>query len=120
MIKIFKKLKIVLLTFSLAVVTACAYLGIQQPTSFNDRVAIAQVTVNGARQSSFDLLKVKKISPDDAQNVQTQADTAQEGINVARAYRKSGNVGAADTKLESISSILKLLQAYIVTKEGSK
>lgn len=98
--------------------TACAQLGIPKPETFNERLAVGYSTVTTVRQTATTLLQAKKITADDAQNVQQQADNARAGLDIARTISKT-DAKAADAKLTAVRSALTALQAYLATKEKS-
>lgn len=92
----------------------CAQLGMPIPQTFNERIATAYASVSAIRDTATVLLQAKKISPDDAQNVQTQADNARAGIEIAR---KILDLESANAKLSSVQAGLVALQAYLATKK---
>jgi NADH:ubiquinone oxidoreductase subunit 4 (subunit M) len=108
-----RKFAIVPLLFML---TACASLGLPTAKTFNERAAVAYGTVTTVRETTASLLVAKKITASDAQNVQNQANTAREGIDLARSVVAT-NPGDADTKLTAAITVLSALQTYL---EGKK
>ena len=54
----------------------CAALGLEAPQTFNEKLAVGYSTVTAVRAAAATFVSSGKLSPDDAQNVQTQADTA--------------------------------------------
>ncbi len=106
------------LTFVLLLLLAgCAQLGIQ-PQTFNEKLAVAVTTVTTVRTSTTALLQAGKITAADAQNVQNQANTAREGLDLARTINATNPQGAAD-KLSAATAVLTALQGYISSK-GAK
>jgi ABC-type Fe3+-hydroxamate transport system substrate-binding protein len=99
----------------LALVTACASMGIPTPETFNERAAAATVTVTGVRSATLDLLKTGRINAADAQNAQDQADIARKGIDVARSIYKTDPAGA-DARLTATITALQALQTYLRTR----
>jgi hypothetical protein len=97
----------------LLLVQGCAALGIPSPTTFNQRIAVAYTTVSEVRGMTSGLLTAGKISPDDAQNVQNQADNARAGIELARQVYGRGDSAGADSKLAQAQLVLTALQAYL-------
>ena len=93
---------------------ACTAIGIQTQT-FNQKLLVAYSTVTEVRVQTTNLLTGKKITPDDAQNVQKQADTAREALDVARSL-KATNPTAADAKLDATRTVLVALQTYLASK----
>ena len=96
----------------------CETLGIPKPESFKEKLAFGYATVTSVRQSATTLLTAKKISADDAQHVQDQANNARTGLDVARGLEKT-DPKAADAKLTAIRTALTALQAYLVSREKS-
>jgi len=93
----------------------CEALGLK-PETFNQRLAVGYGTVTTIRQTATTLLQAKKISADDAQNVQNQADNARAGLDIARTIGKTDEK-AADAKLASVTTALRALQTYLATKK---
>lgn len=95
----------------------CAQIGIQ-PQTFNEKLAVAVTSVTAIRASATALVQAKKITADDGQNVQNQADTARQGLDLARTINATNPQGAAD-KLGAASAVLTALQGYLASK-GAK
>lgn len=102
-----------------ALVVGCAALGSPTPDTFNQKLAVAVASVSEVRGTAVTLLAVKKISVSDAKNIQAQADVAREGLDVARSMSGT-NLSDATTRLEVANTALKALQAYLITKQGTK
>ena len=100
--------------FLITLVSACASL--PTPDTFNQKLAVAISTVTAVRSTATTLLQARKISADDAQNVQTTADTARAGIEVARTLSKV-NMAAADGKLTAVTTTLQALQSYLTARQ---
>lgn len=96
--------------------SACGTLGVPTPETFRERIAAGYVTVTGIRQTNLTLLQAKKISPDDAGNVNTSADQARAGIDIARNLETVDPAGATN-RLNASIAILQALQTYL---EGKK
>lgn len=94
-------------------VAACAQLGLTAPKSFEEKLAVGYATVTQVRTSAATLVTARKISPDDAQNVQAQADNARTGLDIAR---RLGAV-SGDAKLVQVMAGLSLLTDYLKFKE---
>lgn len=110
---------IVSLCVSTALLTTpgCAQLGIATPQTLNERVAATVASVTAVRQSTQTLLVAGKITPADAQNVQTQADTVVAGAQIARTIAPT-DPAAANAKLQATIQVLTSLQAYLAAKQG--
>lgn len=106
-----------LLTIAVAFCTlpflaGCPTQGGVVPQTVKQQIAVAYTQVTGARLSALAALKAKKITPDDAANVQKQLDVAREGLDVAQALADS-NPLAATNKLEAQLAVVRALQAYL-------
>ena len=91
-------------------------LGVPQPENFRERIVVAYSTVTAVRQSTLTLLEARKISPDDAENINTQADTARAGIEIARTLEGT-SPSAASERLAAAIAITEALQAYLRTRQ---
>lgn len=103
--------------FLVALVTACAQLGVPTPETLNQRIAVTVGTVTAVRASTTTLLTAKKLSADDADNIQRQADNVIAGAQVARSLATT-DPAAADAKLQQTRAVLTALQQYIAAKES--
>lgn len=101
----------------LILLTACQTLGIATPQTFNQRLAAGYATVTGVRDTTAALLTANKLSVADAQNVQTQADTARTGLDLARQLHAT-NPPAGDAKLDAVVTGLAALEAYLSTRSN--
>ena len=110
-------MKKLLLVFSLTFLPACAQLGIPPAETFNQRIAVAYSTVTAVRDTATTLLKGKRITVQDAENVQQQADNARSGLDIARTMFADGKTIPADDKLQSVSVALRALQTYLASKK---
>lgn len=111
-----KTLRLHTALWALAVLTACAALGFPTAETFNQKLAVGYGTVTAIRNSAATLVAAGKITPDDAQNVQTQADTARSALDLARTAYKAGDTAGAATKLDTTATVLRALQAYLASK----
>lgn len=97
----------------LIVLAACQTL---IPKTFNERLATGYVTVTTVRQTTTSLLVARKISADDAQNVQNQANLAREGLDLAQKLNETIPMAAED-KLSATLVILQSLESYLAAKK---
>ena len=104
-----------MLAFIMTIIVGCAQLGVPTPATVNEKIAVATVTVSSVRNTAATLVTAGKISADDAENVQKQADTARDGLTIARTLK---DPLAADNKVDAATAVLKALQAYLLTKQG--
>lgn len=93
----------------------CSNLGLPSPQTFNQKIAVAIGSVTAVRNSATTLLVAKKITVADAENVQTAANNARAGIDVARTIEASDPVGA-NSKLTAVTTVLTALQGYLAEK----
>jgi ribosomal protein L17 len=108
---------VVILLFILALVSACAQLGMESPQTLNQKIAVTVSSVTAVRQSATTLLQAKKITVADAENVQATADQVIAAAKVAQQMATTDPTGAA-TKLETARTVLNALSAYLATKGG--
>lgn len=109
----------VLAALALAFLAACGSLGLATPETPAQRIAATVVSVTAVRQSAQTMLVAKKITPDDAENIQRQADNVIAGAQVARSML-GVDPAAADAKLQQTRQVLLALQAYLAAREGAK
>lgn len=105
------KLKLALLP-ALAMLCACAQLGLVTPQSFQERLAAGYVATTTVRSTATALLEASKISPGDAQNVQEGANSARAGLDIARDMQAS-EPAAADARLTAAITALSALAKYL-------
>jgi hypothetical protein len=111
---VFRWLSLLLLSMA----TSCAQLGLPTAQTFNQKLAVGYGTVTTARNTAATLLTAGKITADDAQNVQNQADNIRAGLDIARQMNKTDPTGAG-TKLDATIAALQLLQTYLTSKGGN-
>lgn len=114
--KMIKPLVLALLAFALV---ACTSLGAPQPQTLNERIAVTVTAVTAVRQSATTLLTAQKLSVQDAENIQRQADNVVAGAQIARTLA-GVDPAAADAKLQQSRAVLLALQAYLASKEAPK
>lgn len=102
----------------LAMLSACASLGLPTAQTFNEKLAVAYGSVTQVRETAAQLLVAKKITVEDAVNVQVAADTARQGLDVARAQHATDPTGTM-SKLDAIRTALTALAGYLATRGGS-
>ena len=101
----------------LTLVLGCAQLGLPQAQTFDQKLAVGYATVTAIRTSATTLLAAKKITADDAQHVQDQANNARAGLDIARATAVT-DPAAANAKLTAVRTALTALNAYLISKQG--
>ena len=107
-----------LLVLFVAMLSACAQLGLPTATTFQERLTAGYALNAEVRTTATTLLTGKKISSADAQNVLDQTNNARAGLDLARTISKTDET-AADFKLTSVRTVLLGLQAYLATKKGN-
>jgi hypothetical protein len=100
----------------LLLLSACQTLGIGSADTFNKKLAGGYQAVTASRDLAATLLTSGKITADDAQNVNNQADNFRAGLDVARSVHATNPTAGAD-KLASILTGLNALSAYLATRE---
>lgn len=133
--KRFNVFNLIILTVLCALFTACASLGVPPPTTFNGRVAAAQISVTAVRSTALQLLNQGAIGAADAKNARAAADTGNAAIDLAQSMYVQACPAppaaaasapdatappcvssAADAKLQSAIAILTAMQSYLNAK----
>lgn len=109
-------MKRLFLVLCLAVLSACAQLGLQAPETFNERLAVGVSSVTQVRLTAANLLNQKTISKEDAENVMKQTDMASDALRIARSVSVT-DPAAADAKLRATVAALTALQTYLASKQ---
>lgn len=97
---------------AVALLAGCAAFGVPKLESFGERLAGGYVTVTGARTLTTALLNGQVIGSKDAQNVQDQANSAREGLDVAGTLTGLD----AENKLSSALAIANAALDYLCAK----
>lgn len=105
-----------ILILMLAILVACAQLGLATPETFNEKLAAGYVTVTEMVTTTTALLKAGKIKSDDAANIQVQVNTAKAGLDIAKQVA-ANDPKAADAKLVAVRTVLTALSTYLATKQ---
>ncbi len=106
----------VAVAFIAAAPAGCNSLGVPQPQNLEERIVVTLATISGVRDAAATLLTAKKISVEDAENIQRQADNVRAGTLLAQTMLKVDPAGA-DAKLQQTRAALIALQSYLATKE---
>lgn len=101
------------------VLSACAQFGVPTPETLPSRIAVGIISVTEVRSQTLFLAQSGKLSKEDAENLQKQADNARAGLEVARLLAATDPVGA-DAKLQQTRAVLLALQQYLLAKEAKK
>lgn len=102
--------------FLLALLAACAQVGLPTPETLNQKIAIGYGTVSQVRTTALQLLQAGKIKADDAQNIQNSADQGRQALDIARTLSAT-DASAATNKLQMATTILTAAQAYLATRQ---
>lgn len=108
-----KHLRLFLATIALCVLAACAQVG---PRTFDTYVADVLQTADAAVSTTRTLLRAGKISVGDAENVLKAAETARDGVAVARVTALQQGEAAGNSRLRLAADSLDQLNAYLATK----
>lgn len=107
-----------LASIAITVLAGCSLLGVPVPKTLNERVSAAYISVTTVRQETLSLLQAGKLTKTDAQNIETQADNARSGIDIAKQLDITNPAQASD-RLTAALSVLQALETYL-TQKGSK
>lgn len=99
----------------LLVIAGCA--GIPTPETYNEKLAAGYQSVTAVRDAALGLLAAKRLTADDAQNVQQQADHARAALDISRKMRAT-DPAASDAKLQAAIVGLTALQAYLASRRA--
>lgn len=94
----------------------CAAVGLSDTPSFNEGMAVGLTTVTTVRNTATVLLKARKLTAEDGDNVLKTTDTARAGLDVARRLAAT-DLKSAQGKLEAVRAVLAAQQAYLALKE---
>lgn len=97
----------------LALLSACASVGITPPQSLDQRLAYAAGQVTGIRSATANALDAKTITSQDAEKVLKMTDESKALIDAARAANSAGDVQGAEGRLTLAINVLAALQAYL-------
>lgn len=95
--------------YLLFLITACGFLGVQSPQTFNEKAAAATISVNTGSQTVLTLLQSRKITPDESDKYTKSLEDAQEAIGFARTLYKTKPQEAEDRLAVTIAALNILL-----------
>lgn len=97
--------------------SACQSLGINPDAvkDFNGRASLVVTNVTGLRQIVLTGLQARRIAPDDAENLNQQADQLTTGLGIARRIH-STNPADGDSRLAIVEAAIPELKAYLCKK----
>lgn len=97
----------------LAILTACASLGLAPASNFSDRLAYAMGTHTAVIVSATQSLEAGEISSQDASRVLKVADEARTALDAAKLANGVGDATTAEGRLQLATALLTNLQAYL-------
>lgn len=103
-----------LMLAAVALLTACAQLGVPPADTFQKRLAAGYTTVATVADSARTLLVTGRITPADAQRVEKTNTEALAGLDAAAQLAQT-SPGQADTRLTVAITVLSGLQAFLAT-----
>lgn len=112
------KILLVSSLLAIALIAGCAAIGLAPADTFNKKIALAYLGDTGVLQSDHTLFAAGKITKEDEANIEKQADTIKEGLDIARSIH-STDATAGDSKLTATIAALSALQNYLQQKQGA-
>lgn len=99
----------------LTLLAGCASLGLAQPQTFSQRLAVAYTSVSAVRATATNLLQARSITVADAENIQRTADEVRAGLDVSRSL-VGVDPKAADQRLGAAVATLEALRTYLQSR----
>lgn len=106
----------------------CAALGLQSAETFNQKLAYSYGQVTAARKGALSVINASCPTPEtytsvackeaaaDGKHIQSMADEARQGLDLAKTYAANGNLQQANIQLQLESAALTALSTYLATK----
>lgn len=110
-------LLILILIAVLFAVSGCETLGLETPANPEEKIAAGFSTATAVNQGVSSLLRERKISSADAEQITDSTRSFAQGLRVARAMLGT-DPSSADAKAESIRVGLEALRQYLISKGG--
>lgn len=104
------------LKLSVGAALLCMLAACVVPQNFQERLATGYQDVIEVRNTGATLFTAEKISVQDAENIQKQADVVRAGLDVANDMAE-GLDPAAEDKLDSTINILSVLKTYLEARK---
>jgi len=101
---------------ALAIIAACAQVGVVAPQSLDEGLAYAQGQVSALEQSAAVAVSSGQLKPAVAQQALALGDQATAAISAARAAEAGGDTSTAQGKLAIATSILNQLAAMLAAQ----
>lgn len=103
--------------YVLFLVAACASVGLQSATTFDERLAYAVSQNAAVRQAAANSLDAGEIKVEDAKFVLKTTDEARTLLDAAKVASGAGDVSTAEGRLSLAVSVLSQLQTYLRAKK---
>ncbi len=126
--RLFATFFLALAYFALILQTSCATLGLQTADTFNQKLAYAYGQVMAARKGATSVINASCPSPAsyateacksavaDGKHIQSMADEARQGLDLAKNYAVAGNLQQANVQLQLESAALTALSTYLASR----
>lgn len=114
--------------FLLPFMVGCVALGLQTADTFNQKLAYAYGQATAARKGATSVINASCPTPEsftspackeaaaDGKHIQSMAEEARQGLDLAKTYAAAGNLQQASVQLQLESATLTALQAYLLSK----
>lgn len=99
---------------------ACAQLGLVQPQTTPEKLAVAYGTVTQVRIQAAALLKQKLISADEGNQILEITNLARKALDAAQKQHFSGDERGATDGLKLVSAMLEDAQEFLKAREKRK
>lgn len=100
-------------------VSGCTAVGVQQPKTFNERLAYALAQNTALREAATVSLQAGQLSADDAEYVLELTDRSRTLIDTAQFAYDGGDLTTAEGRLQLVLGVLTQVQTYLNSK-GAK
>jgi hypothetical protein len=112
----------------LLLAVGCVALGLQTADTFNQKLAYSYGQVTAARRGATSVINASCPTPEsyasaackqaaaDGKHIQSMADEARQGLDLAKTYAASGNTQQANLQLQLESAALTALSTYLAAK----
>ena len=113
-----KTLRLFLAAMMLALVAACAapMAGLTNAETFRESAGSVMQATDAVITLTRALLRVNKLTPDDAQSILSAAELSRDGIAIARSVQMQQGDAAGTARLRRAANELDRLNAYLVEK----
>jgi hypothetical protein len=100
----------------LTLLVGCGSLGLQKAETFNEQWAYQQGNLTAIYSTVTTSVQVGSLSPDDAEKVIKEADSARVTLDAARIAYNAGDIKTAEGRLAASVALLTALQSYLHSK----